>query len=142
MTTEAERIRIVNAALERETRRGTRDARAVMNATPSERGQACRVSGWPARAVPGAEGEDVSKWLTKRKKPYTERGIRRLKCFRCCAPAVHQWSICADGNNFRPVCLDCDIGLNLAALQFMRHPNPGALIAPYIERQRAAEKRP
>lgn len=33
MTTEAERIRIVNAALEREMRRGTRDARAVMNAT-------------------------------------------------------------------------------------------------------------
>lgn len=78
-------------------------------------------------------------WATKRKEPYTAIGIRRVKCIRCGAPAVHQWNICADGNNFRPVCLDCDIQLNIAVLNFMRHPWPGELIAPYVEQQRAKE---
>lgn len=47
-----------------------------------------------------------------RKKPYTVIGIERLPCFRCGNPAYHQWQICADGNLYRPVCLDCDIELN------------------------------
>lgn len=47
-----------------------------------------------------------------RKKPYTVIGIERLPCFRCGKPAYHQWQICADGNLYRPVCLDCDIELN------------------------------
>lgn len=54
-----------------------------------------------------------------RKTPYTQIGIRRLKCFRCGAPAVHQWNICADNNVFRPICLSCDIEVNEIVLKFM-----------------------
>lgn len=54
-----------------------------------------------------------------RKKPYTELGIKRLKCFRCGAPAVHQWQVCADGNVYRAICLACDIALNEMVLRFM-----------------------
>jgi hypothetical protein len=54
-----------------------------------------------------------------RKKPYTEKGIRRLKCFRCGKRASQQWQICSDGNQFRPICLNCDIELNALVLRFM-----------------------
>lgn len=66
-----------------------------------------------------------------RKKPYTQIGMLRLKCFRCGAPAVHQWQVCSDGNVYRPLCLACDIGLNDAALRYMRHPRRRQLIAAY-----------
>lgn len=42
-----------------------------------------------------------------RKKPYTVIGIRRMKCFRCGRPARHQWQICADGSQYRPICGAC-----------------------------------
>lgn len=51
--------------------------------------------------------------------PYTARGIKRVKCFRCGGPAVHQWNICADGG-YRPLCIECDIALNRLVLSFMR----------------------
>ena len=57
-----------------------------------------------------------------RKKPYTEIGIRRLKCFRfdiCGNMAKFQWNICSDGNEFRPICLECDVALNETVLKFM-----------------------
>lgn len=54
-----------------------------------------------------------------RKTPYTEIGIRRLKCFRCENKAQFQWQICSDGNQFRPICLDCDVELNEMVLNFM-----------------------
>lgn len=54
-----------------------------------------------------------------RKEPYTEKGILRLKCFRCKNKAVHQWQICADGNVYRPLCLKCDIALNRMVLKWM-----------------------
>jgi len=54
-----------------------------------------------------------------RKKPYTEIGIRRLKCFRCGKPACYQWQICSDNNIYRPICVECDIALNEMVLKWM-----------------------
>lgn len=67
----------------------------------------------------------------KRKQPYTEEGIKRMACLRCGKPAVHQWQICADGNAYRPICLECDIALNEMALRFMNFPDWEAKIADY-----------
>lgn len=58
-----------------------------------------------------------------RKKPYTEIGIRRVKCFRCQNKAHFQWNICSDGNLFRPICVYCDIALNTMVLKFMKFPD-------------------
>ncbi len=71
----------------------------------------------------------------KRKKPYTQLGIRRFKCFRkgCNNQAIHQWSICSDGNVQRPICLECDIILNKIVLQFMEFDNVDELIERYIK---------
>lgn len=54
-----------------------------------------------------------------RRQPYTDAGVRRLPCFRCGRPAMHQWSACADGNLWRPICLACDIELNRMVLAWM-----------------------
>lgn len=55
-----------------------------------------------------------------RTKPYTEIGIKRLPCFRCGnKPSRSQWQICADGNQYRPICRQCDIELNALVLKFM-----------------------
>lgn len=54
-----------------------------------------------------------------RLKPYTAIGIMRLKCFRCGQPARTQWNICADLGQYRPLCVNCDISLNRATLQYM-----------------------
>lgn len=63
-------------------------------------------------------------WPTHRRRtPYTETGICRLVCVRCGASAVHQWNICAEGNNFRPLCIACDVALNRLVLEWSRHPD-------------------
>lgn len=54
-----------------------------------------------------------------RKTPYTEIGIRRMKCFRCANKAHFQWNICSDNNVFRPICVHCDIELKKMVLKFM-----------------------
>lgn len=69
-----------------------------------------------------------------RRKPYTVIGIGRIPCARCGAPSLHQWTICANGNRYLGVCLDCDIDLNRVALEFMRVPNADVLLAAYIEK--------
>lgn len=60
-------------------------------------------------------------------KPYTRIGIKRLKCFRCGAQAVHQWNICSDGGQYRPMCLECDIELNRFVLKWAGFPDHEAL---------------
>ena len=75
----------------------------------------------------------VDQWAVKRKKEYTEKGIKRLACIRCGEPAVYQWQICADGNNYRPLCANCDIELNSTVLEFMKHPEGDKLIIAYRE---------
>jgi hypothetical protein len=70
-------------------------------------------------------------WNITRKEPYTKIGIGRLKCIRCGKPAIFQWQICSDNNNFRSVCASCDIALNEVVLSFFQHPRKEELIAKY-----------
>lgn len=57
----------------------------------------------------------------RRRKPYTEIGIKRITCHRqgCHNKATRQWQICSDGNTYRPICDECDIALNKLVLEFM-----------------------
>ncbi len=57
-----------------------------------------------------------------RHKPYTEMGIKRLPCVRCGAPARTQWQVCADGNQYRPICEDCDVALNQMVMEWVGLP--------------------
>ena len=54
-----------------------------------------------------------------RKKPYTVEEIAKKRCIRCGQRAEHQWSICALGNVWVPLCIACDIALNESVLTFM-----------------------
>ena len=58
-----------------------------------------------------------------RLKPYTTIGIKRKKCFRCGKQAVFQWTICSDHNQYRPICLECDIELNGMVLKWAGFPD-------------------
>ena len=51
--------------------------------------------------------------------PFTTIGIRRIKCIRCGKKASQQWQICSDDNQFRPICIPCDIALNQLVLRFI-----------------------
>lgn len=66
--------------------------------------------------------------LHGRRQPYTQIGIRRLPCFRCGAKAEHQWNICADNHEdkpiFRPICQECDWTLNELVLRWMGFSEP------------------
>lgn len=66
-----------------------------------------------------------------RKQPYTEKGIRRLKCVRCGEKARFQWSICADGNVSRPLCARCDVELNTMVMRWAFGDTREADIAAY-----------
>ncbi len=57
--------------------------------------------------------------MNGRKKPYTQIGIRRLKCFRCGNRAECSWQACADDRLHRPLCPECDIALNEMVLKWM-----------------------
>lgn len=71
-------------------------------------------------------------WLARpRSEPYTEAGMRRVKCVRCLGPALHQWQVCADGNHFRALCLPCDIELNRLVLTWANDPNVETKMAAY-----------
>lgn len=70
-----------------------------------------------------------------RRKPYTERGIRRVPCRRCGSPSRFQWQVCADGNIFRGLCEKCDVALNHLVLHWMRDPDADQKVAAYA-RQR------
>ena len=70
-------------------------------------------------------------WATDRREPYTETGIRRQACIRCGAPARFQWTICSDGNRYRPICGPCDVALNALVLQWMGHPEAERLAWEY-----------
>ena len=66
-----------------------------------------------------------------RRRPYTDAGIRRLRCTRCGAKATRQWSACANGNRHTPLCDRCDVELNELALRFMRLARAEELLAGY-----------
>lgn len=46
-----------------------------------------------------------------RKKPYTERGIRRVPCVKCGAPSEFQWRLCST-DGWSAVCRKHDIEIN------------------------------
>jgi len=71
-----------------------------------------------------------------RRKPYTKIGISRIPCTRCGKPSVTQWQICSDGNQYRGLCLKCDIGLNKAVMRFVF----GRTREADIERYKGAER--
>jgi hypothetical protein len=74
-----------------------------------------------------------------RRKPYTERGIRRLRCFRCRKrQARQQWQICADGNVWRPICDECDLELNALVLRWIGGRGVEAKIRRYAQQLHAA----
>lgn len=54
-----------------------------------------------------------------RRKPYTEIGIRRMRCARCGAKAQYQWQICADRRQYRPLCAACDVALNELVMRWV-----------------------
>ena len=59
--------------------------------------------------------------MSRRTKPYTTAGIRRLLCVRCkINRASVQWQICADDSIYRPLCSECDLKLNRMVLVFMK----------------------
>lgn len=66
-----------------------------------------------------------------RRVPYTADGIKRLPCFRCGKSAATQWQVCADKRLFRPICIDCDVALNLLVLNWMNDPDAKAKVADY-----------
>lgn len=72
-----------------------------------------------------------------RREPYTERGIRQCRCTRCGERASFQWSACADGNLWRPLCLECDIALNRLVLEWMGDPQAHDKADRYATRKRA-----
>jgi len=57
-----------------------------------------------------------------RRKPYTEIGITRIPCQRCGKSSNYQWQICATGNQWAGVCVECDIALNKLVIEFMKLP--------------------
>ncbi len=70
-------------------------------------------------------------WKLRRRTPYTEAGIRRMRCARCGKPARYQWNICADNNYYRPLCEVCDVQLNALVLAWVGHPDGHALLRQY-----------
>jgi len=69
--------------------------------------------------------------MTGRKKPYTVGEIHELKCIRCGKQANQQWQVCADGNTYRPLCIQCDVELNDMVLKWASIPNAKAKMKKY-----------
>ena len=57
-----------------------------------------------------------------------------IPCSRCGKPSNQEWNICADGNQPRGCCTECDILLNQLVLNFMNIPNAEAKLAAYKEK--------
>lgn len=56
-----------------------------------------------------------------RKKPYTARGISRVKCAKqnCNEPGLYQWQCCALDNRWFALCAEHDVGLNDVATNYI-----------------------
>lgn len=75
-----------------------------------------------------------------RSQAYTTDEIEKMSCCACAAKAVHQWSCCANGNRYLPICIDCDVLLNEMALMVMRVPNRARLIATYRRKSKTTRR--
>jgi hypothetical protein len=55
--------------------------------------------------------------------PYTATGIKRVPCARCGQSGHASWNICADKvrgrDQFRALCVECDIRMNEVAMRFV-----------------------
>lgn len=71
--------------------------------------------------------------MSNRRTPYTERGIRRVPCYKCGQPSRYQWQVCADGNVWRGLCAACDIALNRLVLRWFGKPGWQRVIHHYKE---------
>ncbi len=60
--------------------------------------------------------------MSKRKVPYTMRGIKRIPCVCCGKPSSAQWQMCSLNNYFFGFCKECDTKLNALILDFMKVP--------------------
>ena len=69
--------------------------------------------------------------LPGRREPYTQIGIRRMRCARCGERARYQWQVCADHNTWRPICERCDVELNRMVLEWIGHPETENLMDAY-----------
>lgn len=116
------------------TRRGSRGGRTRVGGA-ADRG---RVRHVPSTFAP----QNFFKFrkALMRTKPYTQIGIHRKKCFRCGKPALFQWQICSDGNQYRPVCKDCDIELNEMVLKWAGFPDWQDKIEKYKQKIRKEER--
>lgn len=66
--------------------------------------------------------------------PYSAAGIGRVPCARCRRPSAFQWQICADGNQYRPLCKACDVELNTIVMRFVFGETKEAVIEAYRKR--------
>ena len=71
-----------------------------------------------------------------RTKPYTDRGLRRVRCSHCGKlPSWEQWTLdaCADSNKGEQhgLCMDCDIKLNELLLNFFNIKDANKKIVAY-----------
>lgn len=66
-----------------------------------------------------------------RERPYTNEEIAKLHCVRCGESARRQWSCCANGSRWLPLCNRCDCELNWYMLKFFRVPERPTLMAEY-----------
>lgn len=69
-----------------------------------------------------------------RKRPYTIAEIAQKRCVACGHQARYQWQCCANGNRWLPLCRQCDVALNEAALAIMRVPGRAKMLAAYRRR--------
>lgn len=73
-----------------------------------------------------------------RRIPYTEAGLKRVKCIRCYRKAEQQWSVQVCANNRRrvwlPLCNECDIQNNAQTLAFFKFPKWWQLIEKYRDK--------
>jgi hypothetical protein len=74
------------------------------------------------------------------KDPLTNAEIRKLKCQRCGKKAIHQWSLCCLDGRYVPVCLECDILLNLIIADFLNLPDAKEVVADYANQTRIRNK--
>jgi hypothetical protein len=65
---------------------------------------------------------------------YNHTEIRKTPCIRyqwCGNFSHYQWSVCADGNVYRPLCAACDVMLNRVVLMWMGDPDIQAKMTAY-----------
>ena len=48
-----------------------------------------------------------------------EEDISTEPCARCGNPSQQQWQICADNNQWRGICDECDVGLNTLVMRYV-----------------------